>query len=65
MAERRRFTGREYAIGVGIVLVCFAVVYLIAGALNLPVPQWVLSGLASAIGVGIWFAVINRTGRTD
>lgn len=60
MAERRRFTTQEIAIGVGVLLVVFFVIYLGAGALNLPIPQWLLAAIAGAVGVAIWFVIINR-----
>ena len=60
MAEGRRMTGRETLIGVGVLLVVFVLVFLISGSLSLPIPQWLLSGIAALIGVAIWFAIINR-----
>ncbi len=64
MAEPMKFKPIDYAIGVGVVLVCFVVVYLIAGVANLAVPQWLLSGIAAAIGVAIWFNVMRRRNRS-
>ncbi len=63
MAERKRFTARETIIGIVVVLVSFVVVFLGAGALNLPVPQWLLSAVAAVIGILVWFAIIGRLGK--
>jgi len=60
MAERRKFTTQEILIGVGVLVVVFLVIYLGAGALSLPIPQWLLAAIAGAVGVVIWFAIINR-----
>jgi protein-S-isoprenylcysteine O-methyltransferase Ste14 len=63
MAERRRFTTQETAIGAVVLVVVFLLVFLGGGALNLPVPQWLLAAIAAAIGIAIWFAIINRRTR--
>lgn len=60
MAERRRFTPTEIGIGVGVLVVVFLAVFLIAGALTFPIPQWLLAAVAAVIGIAIWFAIINR-----
>ena len=56
----RHLSLKEYAIGVAFVVVAFFVVYLVVGWLNLPVPQFVVSGIAGALGVVVWFAFLNR-----
>jgi hypothetical protein len=60
MAERRQFSTQEIAIGVGVLVVAFLVVFLGGGALNLGIPQWLLAAIAAVIGIAIWFAIINR-----
>ena len=60
--ERKRMTAREIIIGVVVLLVVFLVIYFGAGALNLAVPQWVLSAVAALVGVVIWFVIIGRIG---
>jgi hypothetical protein len=63
MAERRRMSAREIGIGVAVMLVTFLVIFLVAGALDLPVPQWLLSAIAAVIGIVIWFSLIGRWKR--
>lgn len=63
MAERARFTPKEYAIGIAVVLATFIVIFLGAGAMNLAVPQWLLSAVAAVIGILVWFAIIGRLGK--
>jgi hypothetical protein len=60
MAERMRFTRADIAMGVGVLLVVFVLVFFAAGALELAVPQWLLRSTAALIGVAIWFAVLKR-----
>jgi hypothetical protein len=60
MANLRRLSIIEIAIGAGVLLVSFVVVHLIAGGLSLQVPQSVLSAVSAAVGIAIWFAIINR-----
>ena len=62
MAERQRMTGREILIGLAVLIPVFVVAFLAAGALNLPVPQWVVSGVAAVVVIVIWFAIIGRLG---
>jgi hypothetical protein len=62
MAERQRLTGREILIGLAVLIPVFVVLYLVVGALNLPIPQWAVSGIAAAVGILIWFAIIGRLG---
>jgi hypothetical protein len=45
-----------------VLVVVFVVVFLAAGALNLAVPQWLLSFVSAVIGILIWFALIGRLG---
>lgn len=63
MAERARFTPKEYGIGIAVMLVAFIAVFLGAGAMNLAVPQWLLSAVAAVIGILVWFAIIGRLGK--
>jgi len=60
VAERMKLSGTDIATGVAVLVVVFVAVFLAAGSLNLPVPQWLLSALAAAIGVVIWFAILRR-----
>ena len=60
--ERKRLTGREILIGLVVLIPVFLVIFLGAGALNLPVPQWLLSGISALVGVVIWFVIIGRIG---
>ncbi len=62
MAEARRMNAREIVIGIVVLVVVFAVVFLAAGALNIGLPQWLLSAVAAVIGIFIWFALIGRLG---
>ena len=62
MAERQRMTGREIMIGLAVLIPVFVITVLVAGALNLPIPQWLLSGVAALVGILIWFAIIGRLG---
>ena len=62
MAERQRMTGKEIAIGFAVLIPVFVVIFLAAGALNLPIPQWGLSAIAALVGIFIWFALIGRLG---
>ena len=62
MAERQRMTGREIMIGLAVLIPVFVITFLVAGALNLPIPQWLLSGVAALVGILIWFAIIGRLG---
>lgn len=62
MAERQRMTGREILIGFAVLIPIFVVIFVAAGALNLPIPQWGLSAIAAVIGIFIWFAIIGRLG---
>jgi hypothetical protein len=64
MAEPMRWNVRQIAMGAAIVFVVSIVLFLAAGAANLPVPQWLISGLGGALGVAIWFAVARGTGGT-
>jgi protein-S-isoprenylcysteine O-methyltransferase Ste14 len=58
----RRMNAREIIIGIVVLLVVFAVVFFGAGALNLGLPQWLLSAISAVIGIFIWFALIGRLG---
>lgn len=60
MAEPIKLSMMDLAIGVGIVFVTMAVVHLGAGAANIVAPSWMLSGIAGAVGVAIWFLLLNR-----
>mgnify|MGYP001791768975 CR=1 FL=1 len=60
---RGRMNAREIIIGIIVLIVVFAVVFFAAGALNLALPQWLLSGVAALIGIVIWFTIIGRWGR--
>lgn len=62
MAERQRMTGREILIGLVVLIPVFVITFLAAGALNLAIPQWLLSGVAALVGILIWFAIIGRLG---
>jgi hypothetical protein len=64
MAEQMQWSVKNIAIGAAIVFAVSIVLFLLAGALNLPVPQWLISGLGGALGVAIWFAVARRMGGT-
>ena len=54
------FSGADIAIGIAVLVVAFVVVFLLAGALSLPVPQWLLAAIAAAVGVIVWFAILRR-----
>jgi hypothetical protein len=54
------FSGADIAIGIAVLVVAFVVVFLLAGALGLPVPQWLLAAIAAAVGVVVWFAILRR-----
>jgi hypothetical protein len=54
------FRGADIAIGIAVLVVAFVVVFLLAGALSLPVPQWLLAAVAAAVGVIAWFAILRR-----
>lgn len=58
----RRMNAREVLIGIVVLVVVFVVVLFGAGALNLGLPQWLLSAIAAVIGIFIWFALIGRLG---
>lgn len=60
MAESRKMTTGDRILGVVVLLVTILVVYLIGGALNLPVPQWLLAAIGGGLGVIIWYAILNR-----
>lgn len=60
MAEPRKMTTGDRVLGVVVLLVTILVVYLIGGALNLPVPQWLLAAIGGGLGVIIWYAILNR-----
>jgi hypothetical protein len=60
MAEPVFAGWKDIAIGAAIVFVVSVVLFLIVGALNLPIPQWLISGLGGAVGVAIWFAFKRR-----
>lgn len=60
MAERMSFSGVDIAIGVAVLIVAFVIVFLGAGALSLPVPQWVLAAVAAVVGIIFWFAILRR-----
>jgi hypothetical protein len=62
MVERQRMTGREIAIGFAVLIPVFVVIFLAAGALNLPIPQWGVSAIAALVGILVWFAIIGRLG---
>jgi hypothetical protein len=62
MAERQRMTTREILIGLAVLIPVFVIAFLGAGALNLPVPQWLVSAVAAVVGIVIWFAIIGRLG---
>jgi hypothetical protein len=57
MAEPMRTSWKDILIGAAIVFVVSVVLFLIVGGLNLPIPQWLISGLGGAVGVAIWFAI--------
>ena len=48
-AERQRLTGREILIGFSVLIPVFVIVYLVAGALNLGIPQWCVSAVAALV----------------
>ena len=62
MVERQRMTGREITIGFAVLIPVFVAIFLAAGALNLPIPQWGVSAIAALVGILIWFAIIGRLG---
>lgn len=62
MAERQRMTTREILIGLAVLIPVFVIAFLGAGALNLAVPQWLVSAVAALVGIVIWFAIIGRLG---
>lgn len=62
MAERQRMTTREILIGLAVLIPVFVIAFLGAGALNLQVPQWLVSAVAAVVGIVIWFAIIGRFG---
>jgi len=55
-----RLSGTDIAIGVAVLVAVFVVVFFLAGALGLPVPQWLLAAVAAAVGVIVWFAILRR-----
>jgi hypothetical protein len=63
MAEAVKFSWKDILIGAAIVAVVSMILFLIVGALNLPIPQWLISGLGGAIGVAVWFAYKKRKGN--
>ena len=50
----------DWLVGLAFVLVAFVALFLVVGALALPVPQVLVSGSAGALGVVAWFAYLNR-----
>lgn len=52
--------GTNVAIGVAVLVVAFVIVFLVAGAVSLPVPQWLLAAVAAGVGVIVWFAIVRR-----
>jgi len=60
VAEPMKLSGADIAIGVAVLVVAFVVVFLAAGALSLPVPQWVLAAVAAVAGIIVWFAILRR-----
>lgn len=54
------FSGVDIAIGIAVLVVAFLAVFLLAGALALPAPQWLLAAIAAAVGVIVWFAILRR-----
>jgi len=51
--------GTNIAIGVAVLVIAFVVVFLVAGAVSLPVPQWLLAAVAAGVGVIVWFAIVR------
>jgi uncharacterized membrane protein YjjB (DUF3815 family) len=62
MAEPVRIDWKDIGVGALIVAAVSIILFLIVGTLNLPVPQWLISGLGGAIGVAVWFWLKRRTG---
>ncbi len=60
MAEPMKPGATDIAIGIAVLVVAFVVVFLAAGALSLPAPQWVLAAVAAAVGIIVWFAILRR-----
>ena len=60
MAEPMKLGATDIVIGIAVLVVAFVVVFLAAGALNLPAPQWVLAAVAAAVGIIVWFAILRR-----
>jgi hypothetical protein len=54
------FSGADIAIGIAVLVVAFLAVFLLAGAVSLPAPQWLLAAIAAAVGVIAWFAILRR-----
>jgi hypothetical protein len=52
---------KDIGIGAAIVFVVIVVFSLVVGIFNLPVPQWLISGLGGAIGVAAWFWIKSRS----
>ena len=61
MADPIRVDWKDIGIGAVIVIVVIVVLQLGAAALNIPIPQWLISGLGGAIGVAAWFWFKSRS----
>lgn len=59
MAARRKFTAKEWIIGIVAVGLSFVIIHAAAGALALDLPQWLLAGVSAAVGVVLWYAFIG------
>lgn len=55
-------SGADIAIGIAVLVVAFVVVFVLAGTIGLPVPQWLLAAVAAGAGVIVWFAIQRRRG---
>jgi hypothetical protein len=60
VGETMTFSGTDFAIGLAVLVVAFLAVFLLAGALSLPAPQWLLAAIAAGVGVIVWFAILRR-----
>lgn len=60
MADQRKMTTGDRILGIVVLLVTIVVVYLLAGALSIPAPLWLLAAIGAGVGIVIWYAILNR-----
>lgn len=57
MAERIKPTTRDWIVAIAIAVVASVAIFGTVGVLNLPIPQWVIGGIAGAVSVVLIWTV--------